>query len=87
MKFVLALLVLFLFDHINGQIYWEKIYDNLSYESNIRPVPRRDAAIAYDIGRNRIIIFGGWQTNTDNFHYRIPVLLDDTWEYDLNTRN
>lgn len=71
---------------VEGQIYWEKIFDSLSYESNIRPVPRRDAAIAYDIGRNRIVLFGGWQTNTDNFHYRIPVLLDDTWEFDLFTR-
>lgn len=82
-----GLLVLIqLLDWASSQIYWEKLFDSLSYESNIRPVPRRDAAVGYDIGRNRIVVFGGWQTNTDNFHYRIPVLLDDTWEFDLTTR-
>lgn len=82
----LASLLLLVPEKANGQIYWEKLFDSLSYESNIRPVPRRDAAIGYDVSRNRIVVFGGWQTNTDNFHYRIPVLLDDTWEFDLYTR-
>ena len=70
---------------VSAQIYWEKLFDSLSYESNIRPVPRRDAAVGYDVGRNRIVVFGGWQTNTDSYHYRIPVLLDDTWEFNLFT--
>lgn len=72
---------------VSAQIYWEKLFDSLSYESNIRPVPRRDAAIGYDVGRNRLVVFGGWQTNTNSHHYRIPVLLDDTWEFNLYTSN
>lgn len=87
LTFTVCLLLALPLPHANAQIYWEKLFDSLSYESNIRPVPRRDAAIAYDIGRNRIVLFGGWQTNTDASHYRIPVLLDDTWEYNLFTRN
>lgn len=71
---------------VKCQIYWQKLFDSLSYQSNVRPPPRRDAAIGYDYDRNRIVVFGGWQTNTDSTNnFRIPVIFDDTWEFDLNT--
>lgn len=67
---------------------WEKLFDTLSYRPNIKPAPRREAAIGYDISRNRVILFGGWQTsaNSNNNKFSMPVLFDDTWEYSLDTR-
>lgn len=73
---------------INAHVYWEKIFDNLSHQSNEKPAPRRDSAIGYDIDRNRLIIFGGIQshtkTNDPKLPYTIPVIFDDTWEYNLD---
>lgn len=43
----------------------------------IVPPPRRSHAMAYDLLRNRVVMFGGWRSNANNFN--------DTWEYDGNT--
>lgn len=72
--------------NINCTLYWEKIVDSLSYNLPTKPPPRRDAAIAYDIERNRIVLFGGRQTmNGDLQAALMPVLFDDTWEFSLET--
>ena len=66
---------------INCQLFWEQLFDTLSYKNYHKPPPRRDSAIAYDRDRNRIILFGGCQTRYLNDHY--PVVFDDTWEYSI----
>jgi hypothetical protein len=72
-----------------AQMYWQKLFDSLSYKQNYKPAPRRDAAIGHDIARNRVIVFGGWQTNAQDLDsvsvYNMPVLFDDTWEFNLDT--
>jgi hypothetical protein len=71
---------------VNCQIYWEKLFDSLSYKLSHKPAPRRDSAIGHDRERHRVIIFGGWQTNHQNFAtFSMPVLFDDTWEFNLLT--
>jgi len=71
---------------VHGTLYWEKIVDSLSYQLAEKPAPRRDAAIAHDRERNRIIIFGGRQTINNHMQsVLMPVLFDDTWEFNLNT--
>jgi hypothetical protein len=71
------------------QMHWEKLFDSLSYKLSSKPAPRREAAIGHDREKNRIVIFGGWQTNNENTDtftkYTMPVLFDDTWEYNLET--
>jgi hypothetical protein len=71
-------------------MHWEKMFDSLSYKLNTKPAPRRDAAIGHDRERNRVILYGGWQTNHDPTQvlsrYTMPVLFDDTWEFDLQTK-
>jgi hypothetical protein len=73
----------------HAQMYWQKLFDSLSYKQNYKPAPRRDAAIGHDISRNRVIVFGGWQTNAQDPDavsvYNMPVLFDDTWEFNLDT--
>jgi hypothetical protein len=66
---------------------WDKLFDSLSYKLSIKPPPRRDAAIGHDRERNRVIVFGGRQTNTDTSlaSFNMPVLFDDTWEFNLQT--
>ena len=84
----------------SGQMHWEKVFDSLSYKLTVKPAPRRDAAIGHDIQRNRVIVFGGWQTSVDNTRqtrdaadedvrgpFTMPVLFDDTWEFNLLTSN
>ena len=70
-------------------MYWQKLFDSLAYKQNYKPAPRRDAAIAHDISRNRVVVFGGWQTNNQDPDsisvYNMPVIFDDTWEFNLDT--
>ncbi len=67
-------------------MYWEKLFDSLSYKLSSKPAPRRDTAIGHDIDRNRIIVFGGRQSiNPDVQSILIPVIFDDTWEFNLET--
>lgn len=92
-SFCVPTLVIFLILHnarwARGQMYWQKLFDSLAYKENYKPAPRRDAAIGHDIGRNRIIVFGGWQTNVQDPEstsiYNMPVIFDDTWEFNLDT--
>lgn len=73
---------------VESQMYWDKLYDNLSYKPSDKPPPRRDAAIGFDIDRQRVIVFGGWQNNPSNADinsFTMPVLFDDTWEYNLQS--
>ena len=57
------LLLLFCINLISCQLFWEQLFDTLSYKNNYhKPPPRRDSAIAYDRDRNRIILFGGSQS-------------------------
>ena len=71
---------------IDGTLYWEKIVDSLSYKLSEKPAPRRDAAIAHDLQRNRIIVFGGRQTADNHLQsVLMPVLFDDTWEFNFDT--
>ena len=74
--------------NVNAQMHWEKLFDTLSYQSTIKPAPRRDLAIGHDKDRNRVIIFGGRQTNSDQINgiYSMVVLFDDTWEFNLETK-
>ena len=82
------LINLFCFKQTRSQLHWDKIVDSLSYQLTSKPPPRRDAAIGHDRERNRIIIFGGWQQLNENVPaISIPVLFDDTWEFNLETRN
>jgi hypothetical protein len=74
------------FKTIESQLHWEKIVDSLSYQLTSKPAPRRDAAIGHDKERNRAVIFGGWQQlNEQAVSISIPVLFDDTWEFNLET--
>jgi hypothetical protein len=74
--------------YANCQMHWEKIFDSLSYKLSEKPAPRREAAVGHDRNRNRVIVFGGWQVNPpDNKPYSLPVLFDDTWEFNLYTSN
>lgn len=83
---VFMLLICLCINLIHAQMYWEKLFDNLSYKFSEKPAPRREAAIGFDINRNRIIVFGGWQTNSPKSNdFVMPVLFDDTWEYNLET--
>lgn len=67
-------------------MHWEKLFDNLSYKFSEKPAPRRDSAIGFDIYRDRIIVFGGWQTNSPKSNnFIVPILFDDTWEYNFKT--
>jgi hypothetical protein len=86
--FSLLTLVLTACQQYNAQMRWEEVFDNLAYESTVKPAPRRDLAIGHDRDRNRIIIFGGRQTNSDqsNGMYSMLILFDDTWEFNLETR-
>lgn len=68
---------------INCQLYWQQLFDTLSYKNVNKPPPRRDTAIAYDRDRNRIILYGGCQTRSLDDYY--PIVFDDTWEYNLDT--
>ncbi len=74
---------------VSAQMHWEKLFDSLSYKLSSKPAPRREAAIGHDREKNRVVIFGGWQTNSDNMatltRYTMPVLFDDTWEFNLET--
>lgn len=82
LTFLLSLIILI--KDISCTLYWEKIVDSLSYNLPTKPPPRRDAAIAYDIERNRIVLFGGRQTmNNDLQAALMPVIFDDTWEFSL----
>ena len=82
LTFLLSLIILI--QDISCTLYWEKIVDSLSYNLPTKPPPRRDAAIAYDIERNRIVLFGGRQTmNNDLQAALMPVIFDDTWEFSL----
>lgn len=70
----------------SAQLHWDKIVDNLSYQLSSKPAPRRDSAIGHDRERNRVILFGGWQQLNENVPtISIPVLFDDTWEFNLET--
>ena len=79
-------LVLLLCHSVFSQLLWSKLVDNLSYQSNTKPAPRRDSALGFDIDRNRLIVFGGLQVSTDT-QLLMPVLLDDTWEFRLDSSN
>lgn len=71
---------------IGCTLYWEKIVDSLSYQLSEKPAPRRDSAIAHDLQRNRIVIFGGRQTVNNHLQsVLMPVLFDDTWEFSFDT--
>jgi hypothetical protein len=73
-------------NQVECELYWEKLVDSLSYKQSSKPAPRRDTAIGHDLERNRIIVFGGRQTiNTHEQSILVPVIFDDTWEYDLTT--
>lgn len=88
---LVSILIISSLSTTNAQMYWEKLFDSLSYKSYEKPAPRRDSAIGFDFDRNRVIIFGGWQTNSENMGpdspFMIPVLFDDTWEFNLITSN
>ncbi len=63
---------------------WTQLFDTLTYKLNIKPTPRREASIAHDRERNRVILFGGCQQQfLDDL---APVIFDDTWEFNLYTR-
>ena len=80
------LLSICLLNMASCQMHWEKLFDSLSYKLNIKPAPRRDAAIGHDRERNRVVVFGGWQTSSESAKsFAMPVLFDDTWEFDLKT--
>ena len=86
-RYVLLLLGI-LSNAVEGTLYWEKLVDSLSYQLSEKPAPRRDAAIAHDRERNRIIVFGGRQTINNNLQsVLMPVIFDDTWEFRLDTSN
>ena len=71
---------------IRSQLHWEKVVDSLSYQLTSKPAPRRDAALGHDKERNRIVLFGGWQQLNEQVPaISIPVLFDDTWEFNLET--
>ena len=89
-KYVLCSVVqiLILVQGVRCNLYWEKIVDSLSYQLSDKPAPRRDAAIAHDTQRNRIVIFGGRQTINNHLQsVLMPVLFDDTWEFSFDTSN
>lgn len=70
----------------HAQLHWDKIVDNLSYQLSSKPAPRRDSALGHDRERNRVILFGGQQQLSANVPLvSIPVLFDDTWEFNLET--
>jgi hypothetical protein len=78
--------ILMLVQGISSSLYWEKIVDSLSYQLSEKPAPRSDSAIAHDLQRNRIIIFGGRQTVNNHLQsVLMPVLFDDTWEFSFDT--
>jgi hypothetical protein len=83
------LVIILFLNEYKCQMHWEKLFDSLSYKLSSKPAPRREAAIGHDREKNRIVIFGGWQTNSENTDtftkYTMPVLFDDTWEYNLET--
>lgn len=80
-----AINLLFL-KQIRSQLHWEKVVDSLSYQFTSKPPPRRDAALGHDKERNRIVLFGGWQQlNEQSPAISIPVIFDDTWEFNLDT--
>ena len=87
--FIQILIFNLIYEAAYAQMYWQKLFDTLSYKPNYKPPPRRDAAIGHDISRNRVIVFGGWQTNIQDFEavsvYSMPVIFDDTWEFNLET--
>lgn len=81
-----SLQILLLAQGIGCTLYWEKIVDSLSYQLSEKPAPRRDSAIAHDLQRNRIVIFGGRQTVNNHLQsLLLPVLFDDTWEFSFDT--
>jgi hypothetical protein len=67
----------------SGQMAWTQLFDTLTYKMNIKPTPRREASIAYDRERNRVILFGGCQQQ--HLDDLAPVVFDDTWEFNLYT--
>jgi len=84
--FILIFVLIECFKITESQLHWEKIVDSLSYQLTSKPAPRRDAAIGHDKERNRVVIFGGWQQlNEQAASISIPVLFDDTWEFNLET--
>lgn len=87
MKILASLFLCIFISSASAQMTWDKLFDSLSYKLSIKPPPRRDAAIGHDRERNRVIVFGGRQTNTDTSlaNFNMPVLFDDTWEFNLQT--
>ena len=84
---IYLVLVLVLVGRNFGQVLqWEKLFDTLSYEPSSKPAPRIHSALGHDKERNRIVLFGGIQTNNHDINTAlIPVLFDDTWEFNLET--
>jgi hypothetical protein len=83
MTIKLLLLFLTFIKIINCQLFWQQLFDTLSYKNSNKPPPRRDSAIAYDRDRNRVILFGGCQTKYIDDDY--PIVFEDTWEFNIET--